>query len=190
MGLAAIDIPVFWAPDTSGLRRLQAARHLAAPTRGQKQEVLWASPHFAWELFGHAQRKEEDPRHAFRLLVQRLMPEYFTVLSARHGMDALLAESHQILDLAFMAASWRYTQIVGATVYRMGLSAWPPPEGWFQSEVGRAEEGQARGPATASSQGTLPGAGHDSKPHRGAAGTATASLKATPRGAGQGGTPH
>ena len=127
------------------------------------------------------------------------MPEYFTVLSTRYGTDALLAESHHILDLAFLAACWRYTQIVGATVYPKGLSEWPPAEGWFQSEAGREEEGQAamdpslatpppsgaRGPAPASSKGTLQGAGHERKSHRRAAGAAAASHGPTPPGAGK-----
>jgi hypothetical protein len=95
-----------------------------------KQEVLYASADFAWVLFGRSQHKMDDPRHAFRQLVARLMPEYFAVLNARYGIEGLIAESHRILDLAFLAANYRYTQLVGSAYYRMGLSTWPPPEDW------------------------------------------------------------
>jgi hypothetical protein len=43
-------------------------------------------------------------------------------------VDNLLAEFHHILDLAFVAANWRYTMIVGKKYYRCGLAVWPPTE--------------------------------------------------------------
>jgi hypothetical protein len=43
-------------------------------------------------------------------------------------VDNLFAEFNHILDLAFVAANWRYTLIVGKKYYRCGLAVWPPTE--------------------------------------------------------------
>ena len=66
------------------------------------------------------------------------MPQYFIVLGARYGIEGLLAESNRVLDLAFMAANWRYTRVVGAEAYRSGLHSWPPVPGWEEVSM-RAE---------------------------------------------------
>ena len=127
IGLQDLPVPRFWPPSTRGLRQVtDATRHRL---RG-KQEVLFASPDFCWVLFGRSQSKQDDPKHAFRKLVERLMPEYFAVFNARYGVDNLIVESFRVLDLAFVVANWRYTQVIGPTMYRMGLSSWPPGDEW------------------------------------------------------------
>ena len=120
-----MPVPRFWPPGTACL--IQVSNVTPNRLRG-KQEVLWASPDFAWMLFGKAQTKADDPRHAFRTLVARLMPEYFAVLSARYGVEGLIVEARRVLDYAFLAANYRYTQVVGSDMYRMGLSVWPPQD--------------------------------------------------------------
>ena len=67
---------------------------------------------------------------AFRFLglIEWMVPNYFVVLGARYGIDALLAESNGILDLAFVRANWRYTHVVNSKMYRAGLCEWPPAD--------------------------------------------------------------
>ena len=126
-GLQCLPVPRFWLGATSGLLTVSASSGLRL--RG-KQEVLWASPDFAWQLFGRKQAKHDCARHAFRKLVERLMPEYFTLFGARYGVEGLLAEARNILDLAFVAANWRYTAVVSPKLYRGGVHEWPPGDGW------------------------------------------------------------
>ena len=45
-------------------------------------------------------------------------------------MDNLIAEGDRVLDLAFVAAVWRYTKIVGKQLYRGGINLWPPTDEW------------------------------------------------------------
>ena len=130
-GLQKLDVPRFWAPSITGLKQLMPEGHTVRLRA--KSEVLYASPDFCWVLFGKGSHGKEgkwtaenEPRYAFRRLVERLMPGYFDALSGRYGVDNLLAECHQILDLAFVAATWRYTMIVNKKYYRCGLAEWPP----------------------------------------------------------------
>ena len=151
VGLRCMPVPRFWPATTLGLKQISTATTMRL--RG-KQEVLWASPDFSWMLFGRAQHKQDDPRHSFCQLVDRLMPDYFAVLNARYGVEGLLAESHRVLDLAFVAANWRYTQVVGAQYYRMGLHAWPPEDGWDgKQQVSPDKPAGAVSAATALSHG-------------------------------------
>ena len=142
VGLKCMPVPRFWPTTTQGLRVVSSA---SAKRLNSKQEVLWASPDFAWMMFGREQQKHDDARHSFRKLVDRLMPDYFVVLSARYDVEGLLAESHRVFDLAFVAANWRYTQIVGAEYYRKGLHVWPPEKGWdaSSSTLALSQEGSA-----------------------------------------------
>jgi hypothetical protein len=98
------------------------------------------------------------------------MPEYFAVLNARYGMEGLIAESHRILDLAFLAANYRYTQLVGSAYYRMGLSTWPPPEDWSSGFLSSAS-------ALASSQVALDLAFPDGRKHGRDEGAASSALQ-------------
>ena len=99
------------------------------------------------------------------------MPGYFDVLSCRYGVDNLFAEYHHILDLAFVAANWRYTMIVTKNVYRCGIAEWPPTDSkWSGALVvapcvapgapiaGAAATTGASSQASAPSQGACPGA--------------------------------
>ena len=106
-------VPVFWQPTVAGVRRLTPCGGTGTASRRlrDKQEVLYASPEFAWVLFGRrTYGKEEywtparEPRYMFRKLIERTMPGYFDVLGYKYGVDNLLAEFHQHLDLAFLAA--------------------------------------------------------------------------------------
>jgi hypothetical protein len=127
-----------------------------------KCEVLYASPEFCWALFGKGAYGKEgkwalenEPRFAFRRLVEKLMPGYFDVLSCRYGVDNLLAECHHILDLAFVAANWRYTMIVNKKYYRCGLAVWHPADSKWNMESTITSGGQpaaaiADAPATTS----------------------------------------
>ena len=55
---------------------------------------------------------------------------YFDLFHVRYGLETLLTDSRHNLDLAFVAAVWRYTRIVGKEQYRFGVDAWPPPADW------------------------------------------------------------
>ena len=150
-GLDYIDVPMFWKPNIAGMRVLKHHPRIGLPAKAT--DTLLASPEFSGWLERHKVGKElSDPRHAFRKVVERLMPDYFTVLGGRHGVDVLLAESRQSCDLAFLAANWRYTHIVGADSYRMGLSAWPPRDDWFDAPMAAGKLASSQG-ASASSQG-------------------------------------
>ena len=80
------------------------------------------------------------------------MPGYFHVLGSRYGVDTLLAECRNILDLAFVSANWRYTGLIQLKYYRCGLAGWPPNPDW-RATVGGFEpsgEGVASGGAAGS----------------------------------------
>ena len=66
------------------------------------------------------------------------MPNYFDLFGGRYGVDNLFAECRNILDLAFVAANWRYTLLVGHVYYRSGLAEWPPVEAWWTSKLSSA----------------------------------------------------
>ena len=157
-GLQKLDVPNFWNPINSGLRHLtQEGTNIRL--RG-KSEVLYASPDFAWVLLGRQKFSKEgkwtagnEPRYAFRCLVDRLMPGYFDLLGGRYGIDNLLTECRSILDLAFVAANWRYTKLVDQRCYRCGLAAWPPVEAWWTSKLSSAT---AAGPASSQAAVALP----------------------------------
>ena len=161
-GLHKIDVPRFWSPTTSGLVKLVgdgSNRRLAA-----KSEVLYASSEFSWALFGRGKFGQEgrwspqnEPRYAFRCLVERTMPGYFDLFGGRYGVDNLLAECRNIVDLAFVAANWRYTVLVQQQFYRSGLAEWPPVEDWWTSKLSSATAA-----AAASSQAAAAGAASSS----------------------------
>ena len=139
-----IDVPRFWSLTTAGLQQLsgQGGRcRLQA-----KCEILYASCDFCWELFGapkkngkeHMWEARYEPRYAFYKVVEKSMPGYFDVLGGRYGVDTLLAESRNILDLAYVSANWRYTGLIKQQYYRCGLAAWPPDPAW-RATVGGSE---------------------------------------------------
>ena len=127
-GLERIDPPFFWDAKTAGLRTLTPAGRFTRLRAKAKKEVCWASPDFAFHLFGKDNIGLDEPVVRFRRLIERAMPNYFVVLSARYDLDALLAESNGILDLAFVRANWRYTHVVQSKCYRAGLCEWPPAD--------------------------------------------------------------
>ena len=157
-GLQNIPVPRFWSPTDTGLRTLT---HDGSNIRlVSKTEVLYASVDFSWVLFGRQKFNQEgkwnlhnEPRWAFKHLVERTMPGYFDVLGTRYGVDNLLAECRNILDLAFVAANWRYTKMVGKHYYKCGLDVWPPVEDWWTSKLSSAT---AAGPASSQAAVALP----------------------------------
>ena len=162
-GLQKIDVPHFWSPTTSGMKRLTAEGPRVRLR--YKSEELFASPEFTWVLFGHQKYGREgkwsahsEPRFAFRRLVERTMPGYFDVLGARYSTDNLLAECRNILDLAFVAANWRYSRLVPKKFYRYGLAEWPCREDWWASKLAPAEAAAAAAASGAAATG--PSAGH------------------------------
>ena len=81
---------------------------------------------------------------------EKTMPGYTAVLSGRYGVDSLLAESYNILDLAYVGAQWRYTAVIRLKYYRCGLASWPPDPRWSPLAGGAASvpEGGAEGGAS------------------------------------------
>ena len=67
--------------------------------------------------------------------METLCPRYFDLFHVRYGTETLLTESHHNLDLALVAAVWRYTKVVGKAQYRFGVDAWPPPADWSRGLV-------------------------------------------------------
>ena len=152
----------FWAPTESGVRRLTPSGVTPRRLRG-KSEVLFASPAFAWVLFGRRNfgggegewTPAREPRWLFRKLIERTMPGYFDVLGARYSVDNLLAEYQQHLDLAFLAANWRYSAVIGLKYYSVGLAEWPPVGDWWTARL-RAMAGTEGAGDAAPSQGAPP----------------------------------
>ena len=144
LGLTSLAIPRFWNPTTSGLINLACP---AGTRLRAKQVPVYASPEFTWVLFGRKQRLDDNPKIAFANLVERLMPGYRSVLGVRYGVDNLLVECRQSLDLAFLAANWRYTKVVEKNFYRLGLNDWPPDDDClplqFQTASSEAVSSQA-----------------------------------------------
>ena len=131
-GLKVWPVPPFWPKTTAGLVKVMVPRKLGG---GALHNVMWASPDFAWTLFGGSESKAAEPTRVLYKLIAGLMPNYFDVLGGRYGIEGLLAESHRVLDVAFMMASWRYTKIVGVEAYRCGLHSWPPVHGWEERSL-------------------------------------------------------
>ena len=131
----ALAVPTFWTHSIQGLQDV-SSKPWGCQLKGKKQ-MLWASADFSAVLFGKSPEKRSDPKWALRKLFDHLMPGYFHVLGGRYNIDALLAESSQVLDLAFLSANWRFTRIVEQQMYRKGLAEWPPsdwtPAGWEPS---------------------------------------------------------
>lgn len=187
-GVKTIDIPIFWKPCTTGYTDASAKRGLVRRT---KTEQLWASPHFAWKLFKGLPPKGADPRHAFRELVERLMPNYFDLLGARYGIDGLISEAAGSLDCAFLAANWRYTKIVSQEAYRAGLAKWPAP-GWnagcaaeYKKMASSQGESDALPGGASAASGATPGASS----HEGGGGAVTGGASASSGAASASGAP-
>ena len=124
VGCEPIALPNFWTHKTVGLKNLSTVLPFARLKA--KTEVLWASPDFAWACFGESIKKHDDPKLALRKLIDLLMLGYFELFGSRYGMPNLIAEAQNSLDLAFLAANWRYTHVVKVKYYRCGLHEWPP----------------------------------------------------------------
>ena len=123
-GCEPIAVPSFWTHKTAGLKNLSAVMPLSRLRA--KTEILWASPDFAWACFGESITKQDDPKWALRKLIDLLMPGYFELFGSRYGLPHLMAEGQNSLDLAFLAANWRYTHVLQVKFYRCGLHEWPP----------------------------------------------------------------
>ena len=68
------------------------------------------------------------------------------------GTIAIIVEADRILDLAFVAAVWRYTQVIGKERYRAGIDSWPPREDWCRDVIApRAIAAPVQGAAASSS---------------------------------------
>ena len=157
-GRQPFPTPRFWTPTVANMRRL-TARGVGTRLRA-KGEVLYASADFCWSLTKRRSNGAfecgNEPKFLFRQLIERTMPGYFHVLGGRYGVDNMLAESRHVLDLAFVAAAWRYTHVVGGLKYfRYGLAEWPCLEDWWASGVAVAPC-VGRLPATAASASTAP----------------------------------
>ena len=125
-GCELIVLPKLWTHMTVGLRGFSSV--LPHSRLRAKTEMLWASPDFAWVCFGGSGKKEDDPKWALRKLIELLMPGYFDLFGSRFGIPALMAETQNSFDLAFLHANWRYTQVVRSKYYRCGLHVWPPTD--------------------------------------------------------------
>ena len=122
-GCEPIALPDFWTHKTAGLKNLSTV--LPIYRLRANTEVLWASPGFAWACFRES-TKQDDPKWALRRLIGLLMPGVFELFGSRYGLPTLLAEAQNSMDLAFLAANWRYTHVVNVKYYRAGLHEWPP----------------------------------------------------------------
>ena len=98
--------------------------------RGTKLADVHASPALCDLLFKSGIIGGQEPKYAFRRLVEKLCPMYFDLFHVRYGLETLLTDSCHNLDRAFVAAVWRYTHVVGKEQYRFGVDAWPPPADW------------------------------------------------------------
>ena len=125
-GSQPIAVPHFWTHRTVGLKSISTV--LPMSRLRAKTEMFWASPDFAWVCCGESSKKQDDPKWALRKLIELLMPGYFDLFGSRFGIPALMAETQNSFDLAFLRANWRYTQVVGSKYYRCGLHEWPPTE--------------------------------------------------------------
>ena len=161
-GMQQIEVPRLWSATTAGLQQLQGQSQVIQGLRLRaKSEILYASSDFCWEMFGPPKPKGKEnrwdaryePRYAFHKLVDRTMPGYFHVLGSRYGIDFLLAQHCNILDLAYVSANWRYTWLTNVKLYRCGLVAWPPDPAWRQNIGGAVSGGAVASGGTTSSGG-------------------------------------
>ncbi|MCP4242166.1 MAG: hypothetical protein GY772_16545 [bacterium] len=150
VGLLQLAVPIFWLPSTKGM--VEVSQRLAKrPPGAPSQAPIHASPDFAWTVFGKQPRQGADPlgassqdaRFAFRKSLQELLPGYMDVLGSRYGVKTLLLEAHHILDLAFLAAVYRYTTVLGCKFFRVGLGEWPPEAGWLAEGSAASHAGPA-----------------------------------------------
>ena len=133
-GEARVGVPPFWGESKEGLRNVTHVPHCKR-RRGTKVADLHASPSLCELLFKRGIIGGHEPKFAFRKLVEALCPMYFDLFHVRYGLETLLTDSRHNLDLAFVAAVWRYTHVVGKEQYRFGVDAWPPPADWCSGLV-------------------------------------------------------
>ena len=132
-GSARNPIPHLWTVDRSGLRNVI---HPVGPARRVgKTDNLWASPAFCDMMFKGGVVGGAEVKFLFRRLVERFCPRYFDLFCAKYGLDSLIAEAERVLDLAFVAAVWRYTVVIGKERYRVGVDTWPPREDWSHAVI-------------------------------------------------------
>ncbi len=161
-GKNPIPIPRFWTQSVANMRRV-TARGVGTRLR-TKDEVMYASADFCWSLTKRRSTGSFDcchePRFMLHQLIERTLPGYFHVLGCRYNLDNLLAESRHIMDLAYVAAAWRYTHVLGGLKYfRCGLMAWPCMEEWWTSRAATSHGAAATaGAAGASDAAVVAGA--------------------------------
>ena len=81
-----------------------------------------------------------------RKLIARTMPGCFDVQGHRYGVDNLPAEFGQHLDLAYLAANWRYTAVIEPKLYCYGLAEWPLQDDWWMQRLRAAAAAAAVAP--------------------------------------------
>ena len=145
-GEVRVGVPMFWGESNVGLRNVTHVPH-GKRRRGTQGADVHASPSLSDLLFKSGIIGGHEPKYAFKRLLQALCPMYFDLFHVRYGMETLLTDSRHNLDLAFVAAVWRYTHVVGKEQYRFGVDAWPPPADWSTGLV--AATTVARDPSSA-----------------------------------------
>jgi hypothetical protein len=168
-GSRSNPIPHFWKGDRSGLRNV--CNPVGASRRLVKTSNLWASPAFCHSMFKGVEPGGNEAKFAFRKLVERLCPRFFDLFCARYGLETLIAEADRNLDLAFVAAVWRYTHIIRRERYRAGIDYWPPRDEWSRGVVAPLSIAPPAEGAAASSSSSLCARG--AEPSAAAAGAAS-----------------
>ena len=95
-----------------------------------KKDQGFASEALSFEYFGGKKKAElknaRSVESRFRDLLAKCMPFYDAGLRLGHPQEALLKKYQNNVDLAFLAAAWLYSDILGMELFPVGLHVWPP----------------------------------------------------------------
>ena len=111
------------------------------PNSSKSDTKIWASEAFSWRLLNHRKPESTSALHrAPCLLLDQLLrnscPGYESLCSKRWSGKALLEESQNIADIAFLSGVFRFSAAVGETAFPLGLHEWPVRAQWWQDFLG------------------------------------------------------
>ena len=121
-------------PDVMDLHHRDLA--FVNPNANKKDAKVFGSVSFAYIFLGKKSPEQSSPwdvAPCVRLdrLLDACCPHYGDVCGKRYSGKALLQETGQIVDAAFMYGVWRYSKAVPLEAYAPGLRSWPCREIWW-----------------------------------------------------------
>ncbi|CAE7467252.1 pip [Symbiodinium sp. CCMP2592] len=148
LGEKSMPVPAFLDASRKDLKMVN-------PNGSKSDAKIWASEAFCWRLLNHRTPESTSALHrAPCLLLDQLLrntcPGYESLCSKRWSGRALLEESQNIADIAFLAGVFRFSAAVGVTAFPLGLHEWPVTAAWWQDFLAASGKGSGSAAAAAS----------------------------------------